>query len=377
MREASQHILFVATEYAAGMRPYANTIIHTLWQPGDHVLVVAKEDSVKHDFDNLPADSVTWIDYPTAKFKKLAFRFWPSQVLDTIKRLTLDGGIQLIYSLTGELILVGGCHQLQRLAPLLYTIHDAVGHDSKFDGLTSWLKHHLLVAWPQRRLIKMTRYQITNSKPQQELIINLFPYHKVDYAPFPTLVTEAIAQGHTQVPELANVPDGYILFFGNLQLYKGVHLLYDAFRTHPELQNRHLVIAGSGYVYFKRDTAEGNVTLINRYIDDGELKDLFSHAAVVVYPYISATQSGVASIASYFGKKMVLSDLPFFKHTCEGCEGIEFFSTGDCEDLAAAINRSLQSPDVSTRPLYDREYAPEALRSALSHSISQILTSAK
>ena len=375
MRDASQHILFVATEYAAGMRPYANTIVHVLWQPGDHVLVVAKDDSVKHDFDDLPADSVTWIDYPTSKLKKLAFRFWPSQLFTRIKELVADGGIQLIYSLTGELVLMGGCQQLQRMAPLLYTIHDAVGHDSKFDGLASLLKHKLLVAWPQSRLIRMTRYQITNSKPQQQLVKNRFPYHNVYYAPFPTLVTDAIEQGNTKVPELADVPDGYILFFGNLQLYKGVHLLYDAFLTHPELQDRRLVIAGSGYVYFKCEAEQGNVTFINRFIDDSELRDLFTRAAVVVYPYISATQSGVASIASYFDKPMVLSDLPFFKQTCEDSEGIEFFTTGDREALAAAITRSLQSPETSTRPLYDREYTPQALHSALTQTISQILAS--
>ena len=62
-----QHILFLATEYAAGMRPYASAIIHALWQEGDQVLVVAKDDSVKHDFDDLPTDSVTWIDYCCAK----------------------------------------------------------------------------------------------------------------------------------------------------------------------------------------------------------------------------------------------------------------------------------------------------------------------
>ena len=179
MRDASQHILFVATEYAAGMRPYADTIIHALWQPGDHVLIVAKDDRVKHDFDDLPADSVTWVDYPTSKFKKLAFRFWPSQLFNTIKQLVVDGGIQLIYSLTGELVLVNGCQQLQRMAPLLYTIHDAVGHDSKFDGVATWLKHQLLVAWPQRRLIRMTRHQITNSIPQQQLVKEQFPYHSV------------------------------------------------------------------------------------------------------------------------------------------------------------------------------------------------------
>lgn len=364
MRNPSHHILFVATEYAAGMRPYASAIIHSLWQQGDHVLIVAKEDSVKRDFDDLPGGSVSWVDYPTAKLHKLAFRYRPSRLMECIEQLVVEQDIRLIYCLTGELVLVNYIKRLQYMVPVLYTIHDAVGHDSKFEGVITWLKHKLLIAGPQRRLIKNTRYQVTNSKSQQQLVQESYPYHKVFYAPFPTLVTDEIAHGDVKVAELADVADGYILFFGNLQLYKGVHLLYDAYLSHPELRERPLVITGSGYIYFRRRDDESGVTFINRYVDDAEVKDLFSRAAVVVYPYVSATQSGVVSIASYYGKPVVLSDVPYFKQTCEGYEGVEFFTAGDSEALAVAIHRSLLS-SASTSDLYNKEYAPQTMRDAL------------
>ncbi len=372
MRKASQHILFVATEYAAGMRPYANAIIHTMWQAGDHVLVVAKDDSVKHDFDDLPRGCVTWIDYPTSKVRKLAFRSKPSLLLHHIERLVTEHELQLIYCLTGELILSNSIKRVQRVAPLLYTIHDAVGHDSKYDNMGTWLKHKILIHGPQQRLIRRTKYQVTNSQEQLKLVKERYPYHQVYYAPFPTLVTEDIIHGHATVPELSGIGSDYILFFGNLQLYKGVHLLYDAFLSHPELQALPLVIAGSGYIYFPRcGDEQGQITFINRYIGDNEIKDLFNHAAVVVYPYISATQSGVTSIASYFDKPMVLSDLPFFKQTCKDCPGITFFTSGDSDSLAAAISHSLQSP-AGTRDLYCSQYKPQALRAALQDIIAKI-----
>jgi len=364
MRNPSHHILFIATEYAAGMRPYASTIIHSLWQQGDHVLIVAKEDSVKRDLDDLPGDSVTWVDYPTAKWQKLAFRFHPSRLINRIDQLIAEQGIRLIYCLTGELILVNHIKHLQRMVPVLYTIHDAMSHDSKFEGLVTWLKHKLLIAGPQRRLIKSTTFQVTNSKSQQQLVKERYPYHKVFYAPFPSLITQEISRGNATVPELGNLGEGYILFFGNIQLYKGVHLLYDAYLSHPELQKRPLVIAGSGYIYFERRSDESRIVFINRYVEDVEVKDLITRAAVVVYPYISATQSGVVSIASYFGKPMVLSDVPYFIQTCSGYEGVEFFTSGDSNALAAAVNRSLHST-ASTTHLYCQEYAPEAMREAL------------
>ena len=369
MRDPLQPILFVATEYQAGMRPYACAIIHTLWQKGDHVLVVARDERVMDDFLDLPGESVTCVGYPTSKARKMAFRFRPSRLMNRIEQIVTDHGIQLIYCLTGELVLVNYLKRLQRLASVLYTIHDAVGHDSKFEGVVTWLKHKILIEGPGRRLIRNTKYQITNSKAQQQLVQELYPYHRVFYAPFPTLVTDGIARGDAKVAELNHVSDGYILFFGNLQLYKGVHLLYDAYLSHPELQAWALVIAGAGYIYFKRRGDEPGVTFINRYVDDTEVKDLFTHAAVVVYPYISATQSGVVSIASYFEKPMVLSDLPFFKQTCEGCEGIEFFPAGDSAELAAAITRALQS-QATTGDLYRQEYTPEAMRAALDSIIA-------
>lgn len=367
MRDLSRHILFLATEYdAPGMRPYARNIINTNWHSGDHVLIVTRYGVDNEAFPQIPAENITWIDYPAGKLGKALFRYRPTSVLRAINSLVENEDINLIYSLTEEIILADSIRSLQRRIPVLYTVHDATFHDYKAANPLRWLKDRLIIARPQRLMLSRTVNQVTNSRGQQDYIKQRFPYHKVHYAPFPTLVNDAIARGGKQVEELKDVAEGYILFFGTLHLYKGVHLLYDAYLSHPELRERPLVIAGSQDIYFPRRTDdERGVTFINRYVDDSEVADLFSRAAVVVYPYISATQSGVASIASYYGKPMVVSDLPFFRETCDGSDGIEFFCSGDSEALAAAINRSLQSPVASTRPLYDRQYAPEALRSAL------------
>ncbi len=373
MREASRHILFLATEFdAPGMHPYAINIINAMWQPGDHVLIVTRYGIDNKAFPQIPAESITWIDYPTGKVGKALFRFHPTSVLRAIDNLVEKEDISLIYSLTEEIILADSIRLLQRRIPVLYTVHDATFHDYKAANPLRWLKNHLIIARPQRLMLSRTINQVTNSRAQQEYILQRYPDHQVHYAPFPTLVNDAIARGGKQVQELQDVADGYILFFGTLHLYKGVHLLYDAYLSHPELQSHPLVIAGTREIYFARRPDEQGVTFINRFIDDSEVRDLFGRAALVVYPYISATQSGVTSIASYFGKPMVLSDLPFFKQTCEGCEGVEFFTNGDRQALASALDRALQGELASTRSLYDREYAPQAMRDALDSIINSI-----
>ena len=370
MRNPSQHILFLATEYdAPGMHPYAINIINSMWQAGDHVMVVTRHGPEDGVFPGIPDDCVTWIDYPTSKLQRALFRYFPKRLNRAIDRVLESCEISLIYSLTGELVLAPSIRRLQTRQTVLYTVHDAVYHDYKFRSPVEWLKDRLIIALPQQRLFKYTVNKVTNSLEQRDDILSRFPYHKVYYAPFPTLVNDAIVLGGTPVPELTSVQDGYILFFGTLHLYKGVHLLYEAHQTHPELRDVPLVIAGTQDIYFERCADENNVTFINRFISDSEVKDLFSRAAVVVYPYISATQSGVVSIASYFGKPMVVSDLPFFRQTCEGFEGIETFPPNDSESLASAIVRSLKS-SASTRPLYDSQYAPEALHSALTEIVS-------
>lgn len=373
MRTANQHILFLATEYdAPGMRPYARVIINTMWQAGDHVLIVSRYGADNEAFPGIPADDITWIDYPTGKLAKAVFRFRPASVLRAIGDIVERCAISLVFSLTEEIILADTIRSLQRQVPVLYTVHDASFHDYQFVSPVRWLKDRLLIARPQRLMLKRTPHQVTNSTTQREHILQQYPYHRVHYAPFPTLITDAIAGGDRQVEELKNVAGDYILFFGTLHLYKGVHLLYEAYLSHSALQTRPLVIAGTRDIYFERRNDEKNVIIINRFVDDRELRDLFQRAAVVVYPYTSATQSGVTSIASYFGRPMVLSDLPFFKETCTGSDGVTFFANGDRDALAGAIECALQHP-ADTTPLYERQYTREALLIALDQAITATL----
>lgn len=369
MRTASQHILFLATEYdAPGMHPYAINIINSLWQAGDHVLIVTRYGAEAGAFPGIPDDSITWIDYPAGKLQRANFRYFPNRLNQAIDRVLDTCGIDLVYSLTGELVLAPSIRRLQARVPVLYTVHDAVYHDYKFNSPFEWLKDRMIIAWPQQRLFKHTVNKVTNSHEQLDYIKRHYPGHQVHFVPFPTLVNETIAKGGRQVEELKDVDDGYILFFGTVQHYKGVHLLCEAYSSHPELQKRSLVIAGKGDLHFDGQ----DVIHINRFIDDSELRDLFTRAAVVVYPYTSATQSGVTSIAAYFGRPMVLSDLPFFTQTCQGVEGVFFFPNGNADALAATIVEALDS-QASTTALYEQLYSPEALRTALEEVVDQVL----
>lgn len=100
-----------------------------------------------------------------------------------------------------------------------------------------------------------------------------------------------------------------ILFFGRIDLYKGISVLLRAF---PKVLEKHpnaiLRIAGNGNLQAEMPLIEqlkGNIDLHNRWIKDEEVNELFQDATFVVLPYTHATQSGVIPLAYAFSKPVV------------------------------------------------------------------------
>lgn len=108
-----------------------------------------------------------------------------------------------------------------------------------------------------------------------------------------------------------------LLFFGFVRKYKGLHVLLEALtRVKQHLPDVQLVVAGEFYdearpyrTFIDVHGLQENVRLMDRYIPDEEVPLLFSAADVVVQPYVTATQSGVAQVAFHYEKPMILTDV--------------------------------------------------------------------
>lgn len=129
-----------------------------------------------------------------------------------------------------------------------------------------------------------------------------------------------------------------------------------------------LVIAGNGTLPFERAVGEINVIMINRYIKDTEIRYMYEQAACVVYPYISATQSGVLSLAFYFRTPTLTSDVPFFVVLLNR-QGRYAVQSGDLENLKQKLLLLLSS-DTSNLKIceaeyYDKNYNDKAIREQL------------
>ena len=111
-----------------------------------------------------------------------------------------------------------------------------------------------------------------------------------------------------------------ILFFGYVRRYKGLDLLIEAWPRVLEKLDAQLLVAGEFYddeelIRTRIEelglgtSKEPAVRFFNDYIPNDEVHLYFSAADVVAQPYRSATPSGVAQTAFYFGKPMIVTDL--------------------------------------------------------------------
>ena len=133
--------------------------------------------------------------------------------------------------------------------------------------------------------------------------------------------------------------------------------MISAFSSIQNTNGVKLVIAGKGDGY---ESDNPNIIRLNRFIEDEEIADLFKNALFVVYPYISATMSGVLSLAYYFHKRVLLSDIPFFKdNETPSCT---FFQNGNVDDLKEKIELLFEQDfNLFTNDYYSSIYSDKVL----------------
>ena len=109
----------------------------------------------------------------------------------------------------------------------------------------------------------------------------------------------------------------YLLFFGIIRKYKGLHLLLQAMASEKFRKlGVKVIVAGEFYAdeeYYKEMIAdlklEDDLILVDKFIADEDVYKYFCAADMVVQPYVSATQSGVTQIAYHFEKPMLVTDV--------------------------------------------------------------------
>ncbi len=352
-------VLIVAADPAAGMVPFVATIANTLADDDRFEIYALVVDGERMSYSDKFSKTikVKAIAKPVSSLGKLLFKIYPIKLYHLLKQEISDINPDVVHFMVGEYLFANCIKDLKPKETLCLTVHDLHPHERNKQPLKDKLIYKNIIHKGYKKCEKYIPTLTTSSLSQYGELRKFYPSKNVVFTHFPSLVTEQIKQGKAKVKELSNV-DKYILFFGSVDKYKGVDLLISAFCSLDNNNDMKLVIAGRGQDY---DTnGNKNIIRLNRFIEDEEVGDLFRRASLVVYPYISATMSGVLSIAYYFRKQVLLSDVQFFKENA--VPSCTFFHTGDSDDLKNKLQDLLKKQDkIFTDDFYSEMYSDKII----------------
>lgn len=351
-------ILIVAADPSAGMVPFVTTIANTLSHEKSyevHALVVDVEDMSYSD--KFCEDiKVTAVCKPVSFIGKSLFKIYPIRLVKTLKRIINEIKPDVIHFMAGEYLFANSIKKFPYKDAFCLTVHDLHPHERDNQSFKDGFIYKNIIFKGYKKCERFIPNITTSSLSQYKELKALYPSKNIVFTHFPSLVTGPIMNGMAKVEELLNV-DKYILFFGSVDQYKGVDLLISAFSSLKNTNGVKLVIAGKGQEY---ETDDKRIIRLNRFIRDEEISDLFKRASFVVYPYISATMSGVLTIAYYFRKRVLLSDVQFFKDNA--VPSCTFFHAGDKKDLCMKLQVMLNKPDAMfTEEFYEDIYSETTL----------------
>jgi glycosyltransferase involved in cell wall biosynthesis len=136
------------------------------------------------------------------------------------------------------------------------------------------------------------------------------------------------------------------LFIGRIEEYKGVDVLVEAWSN--DLSNSRLIIAGYGTAIIPSDK---DIHFINKWLSKHEIEELISRAHVVVFPYKSATQSGLLPIVIAFNKFLIVSDLPGLVEQLGNYPNAFIVEAGNSEKLRLELFKVVRIIDSGKVPL--------------------------
>lgn len=229
----------------------------------------------------------TGIKYRKQKYDLVIFRYWMSfmaPAFGTIARIIKGNGHTKVLAITDNII----------------------PHERKFfdEALTSYFLAACDGFLTMSEAVKQDLLAFNTGKP-------------IAYVPHPMYDSFGPAMPKDEAKNSLGLDKGtrYLLFFGFIRAYKGLHLLLDAFADERIRQlGLKLIVAGEFYedaapyyAQVEKNGLTGQVIMKNDFIPNGEVSRYFCAADLVVQPYLNATQSGVTQVAYFYNKPMIVT----------------------------------------------------------------------
>lgn len=336
-----------------GFREYSINHVEALAEDHDLLLVLpASEDNGVNEIVD-PRVSVYF--FPIARLRQ---PFRQMRLCLAIIRKVREFGPDVVHFQQGHLWFNFALPALRRY-PLVMTIHDPRRHpgDSESKKTPQWVQD-----FGFRRADRVIVHGRSLAKVMREEIG--IPENRIDVIPH-------IALGAIEPSPPQTEDDHNVLFFGRIWRYKGLEYLIKAEPLiSKQIADVRITIAGRGedfsrYRQMMKNPARFEVH--NSWISDSARNELFQHAAVVVLPYVSATQSGVVPIAYSFGKPVVVTDVGALSDAVDhGRTGL-LIPPRDVQALAEAIitllrdKQSRRQMGANGRKMMETEWVPDVV----------------
>ena len=225
-----------------------------------------------------------------------------------------------------------------RAPPLVVTIHDVAHHPGD----------RLSMKTPQRVLdIGLARADdiIVHTAVTKRAIVERYGRDPAGVHVIPHVAIEPPQR------EAPNQGEPIVLFFGRIWPYKGLaHLIRAQPLITERVQDARIVIAGHGedFKHYRELMPDpSRFVVINEFVSIERRRQLFAEAAVVVLPYVEASQSGVVPIAYAFRKPVVVTGVGGLPEMVEDGRTGLVVAPRDDRALADAVSRLLENPELA------------------------------
>ena len=240
----------------------------------------------------------------------------------------------------------------RRGVPVIHTLHDLDPHHGVRFGPLIRLWNRLLIASGCHLLVHGRRYR-------QQLIAGGIPADRVTYTP---LLHGFLAADRPWPPAEAEINTGdlnpdrslNVLFFGRVEAYKGIETLlaaWDGARNRREpgesalsAPDSRLIIAGAVARGLALPPLPAGVELRDQRVGDDQAEAVVRSAALLVLPYLDATQSALVAAAYACGLPVIVTDAGALSESVIPGETGWVVPAGDVDALAAALQEALADP---------------------------------
>jgi glycosyltransferase involved in cell wall biosynthesis len=167
--------------------------------------------------------------------------------------------------------------------------------------------------------------------------------------------------------------DGFILFFGRIEPYKGLDTLLGAYsqmvkaEANSRVRDAKLIIAGQGVLpkQWRNHLPEG-VHWESGTIQDEDALNMFRRCSLVILPYDDGTQSAIIPAAYFFRKPVIATNVGALAEYVEEGETGWLVNPQDSTMLMERITEALSNPakliqmGEASRKWYDEQRTIEA-----------------